>query len=120
MLVIDVSLFDHDKLLHYNNHLTGCKNVAKIPILPKKIIDKILVYEQYLLMKDHFPTFKHVLKDINEGLKIILIDRDLTKRYYCETDDVFWLNFVWKRSFIQKPLEGAALYIGRERIVCSK
>ena len=120
MLVIDANLFDHHKLLHYNYHVTGCEDVAEIPILPEEIIDKILVYEHYLLMKDHFLKFKHVLKDIEEDVKIILIDRDWTKRYYCEIDDVFHLNFVWKRSWIQKTLEGAALYIGRERIVCSK
>ena len=72
MLVIGTNLFDHDKLLHYNYHLTGCEDVAEIPILPEEIIDKILVYEQDLLMKDHFPTFEHLVKDIKEGIKIIL------------------------------------------------
>ena len=71
-------------------------------------------------MKDNHPKFKHVIKDIKQGLKIILVDRDWIKRYYCKAGDVFWKNFVWKRSFIQKPLEGAALYIGGEQIVCSK
>ena len=89
-------------------------------MLSEEIIDKILVYENYLHMKDHFPKFKHVLKDIEDGKKTILINCDWTKQYNCEIDDVFWLNFVWKHSWIQKPLEGAALYISREQIVCSK
>ena len=100
--------------------MTGCKVVIQIPIFPEEIERKILDYEKYLIMKDNHPKFKHVIKDIKQGLKIILVDRDWIKRYYCKAGDVFWKNFVWKRSFIQKPLEGAALYIGGEQIVCSK
>ena len=71
-------------------HVTGCEDVANIGmIFPEEIIDEILEYERFLLMKDHFPKFKYVLKDIEEGLKIILIDRDWHKRYYCEIDNVF-------------------------------
>ena len=70
-------------------------------------------------MWEHYPKFKHVIKDIQEGLKIILVDRDWTKQYYCEAGDVFWKKFVWKRNFYDEPLEGAALYIGRQKIVCS-
>ena len=72
-------------------------------------------------MKDHYPKFKHVIKDIKEGLKIILTDRDWHKQTSPRIDDVFHFNFVWKTSsWTQQPLEGAALYIGRKQIVCSK
>ena len=102
-------------------HVTGCVDVAKIGMtFPKEIVYKILVYERYILMREHLPKFKYVLKDIEEGLKIILIDRDWYKRWYCKSGDVFWLQFPWKRKWNHLPLEGAALYIGRERIVCSK
>ena len=101
-------------------YVTDCKVVVQIPIFPEEIERKILDYEQYLIMKDNHPKFKHVVKDIKEGLKIILVDRDWIKRYYCKAGDVFWKNFVWKISLIQKLLEGPALYIGKERIVCIK
>ena len=71
-------------------------------------------------MKEHLPMYKYVLQDIEEGLKIILTDHDWHKPCYREIDDVFHLQFPWKRDWTQQPLEGAALYIGRGRIVCSK
>ena len=99
-------------------HVAGCESVIKIPIFPQEIIQKILEYEHYLLMKDHFPKFKYVLKDIKEGVKIILMCSDI-----CDTlnfNDFFLFNFLWKRNWIIQPLEGAALYIRRKRIVCSQ
>ena len=88
---------------------------------PEEIIDKIFEYERHILMTEHLPRYKYVLKDIKEGLKIILTDPDWHKKYYREIDDVFHYQFPWKVSdWVQQPLEGAALYIGRERIVCSK
>ena len=71
-------------------------------------------------MYDHYPKHKDIIKDIKEGLKIILVDRDWIIQYHCKAGDVFWKNFAWKRSLIQKPLEGTVLYIGGERIVCIK
>ena len=85
---------------------------------PDKIIDKIFEYEQY--MKEHLPMYKYVLKDIEEGLKIIILDHDWHKRYYSEIDDVFFLQFPWKHVWTQQPLEGAALHIDRGRTVCRK
>ena len=102
-------------------HVTGCEDVAKIGMtFPEEIIEKIFEYERFLLMKEHLPMFKYVLKDIEEGLKIILTDRDWFKRRVRYIDDVFWLQFPWKRDWSQQPLEGAALYCGEKRIVCSK
>ena len=45
-------------------------------IFPEEIIDKIFEYEHNVLMKEHLPMCKYVLKDIEEGLKIILTDHD--------------------------------------------
>ena len=87
---------------------------------PEAIIDKIFEYECYILMKQHLHMYKYVLKDIEEGLKIILTDHDWHKRYYSEIDDVFHLQFPWKHDLIQQPLERVALYIGRGQIMCSK
>ena len=98
-------------------------DVAKIGrIIPKEIVNKILVYERYILMREHLPKFKYVLKDIEDGVKIILTDRDWRKRYSCrKANDVWSLEFQWKRGgWTQQPLEGAALYCGKGRIVCSK
>ena len=81
---------------------------------------EILEYEHFLLMKEHLLILKYVLKDIEDGVKIILTDHDWHKLYCCEIGDIFWLNFILKRNWIQQPLEGAALYIGREQIVYSK
>ena len=67
-------------------------------------------------MKEYLP----VLKDIEEGYKIILTDNDWYKRYYREIDDIFHLQFPWKCGQTLQPLEGAALYIGRGQIICSK
>ena len=119
-LVIDVIMFVNYNCLIYF-FFTGCKVVVQIPIFPEEIEQIILDYERDLLMKDHYQKYKHVVKDIKEGLKIILVDRDWYKKYYRAIDDVFHFNFVWKvSSWTQQPLEGAALYIGRKRIVCSK
>ena len=63
--------------------------------------------------------YKYLLKDIEESLKIILTDHDWHKQYYREIDNVFFLQFPWKRDWTQQPLEGAAFYIGRGQIVCS-
>ena len=40
-------------------------------------------------MYDHYPKHKDIIKDIKEGLKIILVDRDWIKRYHCKAGDVF-------------------------------
>ena len=88
---------------------------------PEEIIDKIFEYERHILMTEHLPRYKYVLKDIKEGLKIILTDPDWHKKYYREIDDVFHYQFPWKAlDWEHQPLEGAALYIGRGRIICSK
>ena len=88
---------------------------------PEEIIDKIFEYERHILMAEHLPKFKYVLKDIKEGLKIILTDRDWHKSCQRYIDDVFHFQFPWKGGdWVQQPLEGAALYIGHGRIVCSK
>ena len=63
---------------------------------------------------------KYVLKDIEEGQKIILTNPDWYKQYYDEIDNVFHLQFPWKCAWTSQPLEGAALYIGRGQIICSK
>ena len=88
--------------------------------IPEKIIDKIFECERYILMKEHSVMYKYGLQDIEEGLKVILTDHDWHKQYYREIDNVSHLKFTWKRYQIQQPLEGAALYIGRGQIVCSK
>ena len=96
---------------------TVYENIAKIGMtFPDEIIDKIFEYEHYILMKEHLPMYKYVLKDIEEGHKIILTDHDWYKRYYNEIDDVFFLQFPWKHAWTSQPLEGAALYIGRCQI----
>ena len=87
---------------------------------PEEIIDKIFEYERHILMTEHLPRFQYVLKDIKEGLKIILTDPDWHKKYYREINDVFHLQFPWKCGQTLQPLEGAALYIGRGQIICSK
>ena len=46
---------------------------------PEEIIDKIFEYERHILMAEHLPKFKYVLKDIKEGHKIILRDRNWFK-----------------------------------------
>ena len=100
---------------------TGYEDIAKIGMtFPEQIIDKIFKYEHCILMKEHLPMYKYVLKDIGEGLKIILTDCDWHKQYYSEIDDVCYLQFPWKSDWIQQPLEGTTLYIGRGQIVCSK
>ena len=100
---------------------TDYEDIVKIGMtFPEEIIDKIFEYEHYILMKEHLSMYKYVLKDIEEGHKIILTDPDWYKRYYSEIDDVYHLQFPWKRAWTSQPLEGAALYIGRGRIVCSK
>ena len=53
---------------------------------PEEIIDK---YERHILMAEHLPKFKYVLKDIKEGLKIILADPDWHKQTQRYIDDVF-------------------------------
>ena len=64
--------------------------------------------------------YKYVLKDIEEGLKIVFTDCYWHKQTYRESDDVFYLQFPWKRDdLVQQPLKGAALYIDRGRFVCS-
>ena len=49
-----------------------------------------------------------------------MTNHDWHKRYYGEIEDVYYLKFIWKRSWIQQPLKEAALYIGRGQIVCIK
>ena len=66
----------------------------------EEIIDKIFDYERYILMKKHLPMYKYVLKDIKDGLKIILIDCDWHKLCYREIDGVFPVQFLWKRDWI--------------------
>ena len=100
---------------------TGYENITQIGMtIPAEIIDKIFKYEGYILMKDYLPMYKHVLQDIEQVLKIILTDRDWHKPCYWEINYVFHLQFPWKQDWIQQPLEGAALYVGRGRIVSSK
>ena len=43
---------------------------------PEEIMDKIFEYEHYIVMTEYLPMFKYVLKDIEEGHKIILTDLD--------------------------------------------
>ena len=58
------------------------EDIAKIGmIVPEEIIDKIFEYELYILMKELLPMYKYVLKDIEEGHKIILTDYDWYKQY---------------------------------------
>ena len=100
---------------------TGYEDIAKIgTTFPEENIDKIFEYEHYILMKKHLLMYKYVLQDIEEGLKIILMDHDWHKPCFREIDNIFYLEFPWKRDWIQWPLEGVALYIDRGRIVCSK
>ena len=87
---------------------------------PEEIIDKIFEYERHILMAEHLPKFKYVLKDIEQGHKIILMDHDWYKRYNRKIDDVFHYQFPWKRKWKTPSLEGAALYIGRGNIICSR
>ena len=90
---------------------TGYEDIAKIGMtFPEEIIDKMFEYERYIPMKEHLPMYKYVLKDIEERHKIILTDYDWYKRYYSETDDVFYLQCPWKCACTSQPLEGAALY----------
>ena len=65
-------------------------------------------------------SYKYVLEDIKEGIKITLTDRDWHKPYYREINNVHYSQFPWKRDWIHQPLEGVALYLGRGRSVCSK
>ena len=68
---------------------TGYEDIAKIGmIFPEEIIDKIFEYEHYILIKEHFPMYTYVLKDIEQVHKIILMDYDWYKRYYKEVDNV--------------------------------
>ena len=55
---------------------TTCyENIAKIGITsPVEIIDKIFEYERYILIKEHLPMYKYALKDIEQGLEIILTE----------------------------------------------
>ena len=101
---------------------TDYKTIAKIGMtFPEEIIDKIFEYERHILMTEHLPMFKYVLKDIEEGLKMILTDPDWHKQTVREIDNIFFLQFHWTRDdWVQQPFEGVALYIGRGRIVCSK
>ena len=101
--------------------ITGYEVIAKIGMtFPEEIIDNIFEYEHYILMKEHLPMYKHDLKDIEEGHKNVLIDPDWYKRCYSEIDNTFHLQFLWKRAWTSQPLEGAAVYIGRGQIICSK
>ena len=34
--------------------------------------------------------------------------------------DTYYKKFPWKQTLIEQPLEGAAVYIGKGQIVCSK
>ena len=78
---------------------TGYEDIAKITMtFPEEIIDKIFEYEHYILMKEHLPMYKYVLKDIEEGLKIILTDCNWHKRYNREIDNVYHLKFIWKQN----------------------
>ena len=88
---------------------TGYEDIALVGMTnPKEIIDKIFRHECYILMKDHSVMYKYVLQDIEEGVKVILTDKDGHKQYYREIDDIYYLKFIWKRNWIQQPLKGAA------------
>ena len=65
---------------------TGYEDITKIGMtFPEEIIDKIFKYEHYILIKEHLPMYKYVLKDIEESLKT---DYDWHKQYYREIDNV--------------------------------
>ena len=73
---------------------TGYEDITKIGMtFPEEIIDKIFEYERYILMNKHLPMYKYALTDIEEGLKIMLMDHDWHKQYYREIDDVFFYSF---------------------------
>ena len=58
----------------------GYENIAKIGMtFPEEIIDKIFEYKHYILMKEHLPMYKYVLQNIEQDLKIILMDCDWHK-----------------------------------------
>ena len=76
-------------------------------------------YEEDILINDHYPKFKHVLKDIKEGRKIILLCSEIRDTFWFDWSE-FWFNFLLQRNWVVQPLEGAALYLGRKGIVCSK
>ena len=62
---------------------TGYEDIAKISMtFPEEIIDKIFEYERYILMKEHLLMYKYVVKDVEEGHKIVLTDYDWYKQYY--------------------------------------
>ena len=88
---------------------TDYEDIAEISMtFPEEIIDKIFEYKRYIHMKEHLPMYKYVLQDIEEGLKIILMDRDWRKTCYRKIENVYHLQFIWKRDWIQQPLEGAS------------
>ena len=57
------------------------EDIAEIGMnFPEEIIDKIFEYERYILMKEYLPMYRYVLKGIEEGHKIILMDYDWYKQ----------------------------------------
>ena len=76
--------------------------------------------ERSILMYEHLTFFQYVLHDIEAGYKVILRDRCWFKRYIMRDGDTYYKKFPWKQTLIEQPLEGAAVYIGKGEIVCSK
>ena len=76
--------------------------------------------EQSILMNQHLARFQFVLQDIRQGFRVILRDRFWFKRYIMRKGDTYYKKFPWKQTLIEQPLEGAAVYIGKGQIVCSK
>ena len=60
------------------------------------------------------------LQDIKDGYKVILRYCYWYKRYIMRNGKTYFKKFPWKQTLIEQPLEGAAVYIGKGQIVCSK
>ena len=71
-------------------------------------------------MYDHLTFFQYVLQNIEKGYKVILRDCCWYKRYIMRDGDTFYNKFPWQQTLIEQLLEGAAVYIGKGQIVCSK
>ena len=63
---------------------------------------------------------RYVLRDIKEGVKVILTNHYWYKRYMMAIDDNCFQRFTLKQDWIEQPLEGEATYIGKVQVVCSK
>ena len=86
-----------------------------------QVIDTYGRNEQASILKyEHISLFDFVLQDIEEGHNIILINCYLHKKNTMQNDNTYYNKFPWKQTLIQQPLEGAATYIGKGRIVYSK